>query len=221
MVTQESNNQPKPEISPPMREKKNRSLTPDAFQRLLACLNADPAQAAAKYEDLRQSLITFFAFRQVEDPHALADETFNRVAFRLSEGQEITTNNPAYYFYAVARNVWREQLAQPQTLVPLSDALATTATRAPSVEELRLKIEEQTFSEQRLQCLEQCLARLTSEDNTILLEYHQGQGRAKIERRQAQADRLGITIRSLRNRACRIRERLADCIQDCLPKQER
>jgi DNA-directed RNA polymerase specialized sigma24 family protein len=210
-----------PELSPLTGGKKNRILTPDAFQKLLACLSADPAQAAAKYEDLRQSLITFFAFRQVEDPHALADETFNRVAFRLSEGQEITTNNPAYYFYAVARNVWREQLAQPHTKVLLSDAMATSAARAPSVEDLRLKIEEQVVSEQRLQCLEQCLAKLPIEDNTILLEYHRGQGRTKIERRQALADRLGITIRSLRNRACRIRERLADCIQNCLPQRER
>lgn len=209
-----------PEHPPPTHGKKNRSLTPEAFEQLLACLDNDHAQAAVRYEELRQSLMTFFAFRNVEDPSALTDETFNRVAYRLSEGQEITTGNPAYYFYAVARNVWREQIARPQTRVPLSDLLATTAACVISAEELRFQMEERQSHELRLQCLEQCLARLSDVDREILLTYHQGQGRTKIERRQALAQRLGITIGSLRNRACRIRDRLADGIQECLLKHD-
>ena len=113
-----------------MRGKKLRTHTPEAFARLLACLDAAPDQAAAKYEELRQSLVTFFAFRNVADPEDLADETLNRVAYRLSEGQEITTGNPSYYFYAVARNVWRETLAHHHTTVPFSELDGTALPMA-------------------------------------------------------------------------------------------
>jgi DNA-directed RNA polymerase specialized sigma24 family protein len=197
-----------------MRSKKLRTLTPEAFALLLHCLDADREQAAVKYEEVRRALMTFFAFRNATDPTALADETLNRVAYRLAEGQEITTDNPLYYFYAVARNVWRETLAQAHHSIPFSDL--TTMPRAPSAEELRAELTVQHLQDQRLTCLEQCLHKLPEEDRRILLEYHQGQGQAKITRRQALAAQLGITSGSLRNRTCRIRDRLAACIRACV-----
>lgn len=202
-----------------MQGKKLRSLTPEAFARLLDCLDAEPEQAAVKYEQVRQSLITFFAFRNLADPAALADETLNRVAYRLSEGQEILTGNPLYYFYAVARNVWREMMARPHLAVPYSELLSTPAERVPSVEELREELAQRLAGERRLACLEQCLDKLPEEDRGIVQEYHQGQGQTKIDRRQALAQRLGITPGSLRNRACRIRDRMADCIHACAGKK--
>jgi hypothetical protein len=104
-----------------MSIRKDRTLTANAFALLLHCLDADREQAAVKYEEARQSLITFFAFRNVSNPSAMADETFNRVACRLAEGQQITTPNPLHYFYAVARNVWRESLTHSTRQVPFTD----------------------------------------------------------------------------------------------------
>jgi DNA-directed RNA polymerase specialized sigma24 family protein len=201
-----------------MHGKKLRTLTPEAFARLLDCLDAEPDQAAVKYEQARQSLITFFAFRNLSDPAALADETLNRVAYRLSEGQEILTGNPLYYFYAVARNVWREMMAKPHLAVPFSEVFSTSAERVPSVEELRTEFADRLAEERRLACLEQCLNQLSEEDRAIVREYHHGQGQTKINQRQALAKRLGITIGGLRNRACRIRDRMADCIRACSGK---
>ena len=201
------------------RGKKERTLTADAFARLLACLDADQERAIEKYEKLRRSLTAFFAFRNLADPPALADETFNRVAFRLSEGQTITTDNPASYFFSVAYNIWREQLAHPQTIVEVSEVRNTIAVQVPSSEQLHAALEERLARENRLQCLEQCLAKLPTKDREILVEYHQGQGRSKIERRQSLAARRGITITTLRNRVSLIRERVATCIQACMAKK--
>lgn len=197
------------------RDKKNRTLTPEAFERLLNCLAQEREQAAIKYEQIRRTLETFFAFRNATDPTALTDETLNRVAYRLAEGQEITTGDPLYYFYAVARNVWREVQAQAQRHALLVDTLALTAEPAPSMEELHLEAERQFTQDACLTCLRKCLDKLPPEDRTLLQEYHQGQGQAKIAHRKALAQQLGITVASLRNRTCRLRERMASCIRAC------
>jgi len=202
------------------RDKKNRILTPEAFELLLHCLDGEREQAAIKYEQVRRTLETFFAFRNAADPTALADETLNRVAYRLAEGQEITTGDPLYYFYAVARNVWREMLAQAQRHSLFVDALTMTPASVPSVEELHLELEQQLVQEACLTCLKKCLDNLSPEDRTLLQDYHQGQGQAKIMRRKALARQLGITVASLRNRTCRIRDRMAACIRDCTEERQ-
>jgi DNA-directed RNA polymerase specialized sigma24 family protein len=88
----------------------------------------------------------------------------------------------------------------------------------PSAEEIHAELTAQYTQEHRLHCLSQCLHKLPEEDRLILLEYHQGQGQAKIARRQALAARLGITAGSLRNRTSRIRDRMAVCIRACAGK---
>src|SRR5215475_1422678 len=88
--------------------KKDTDLTRAAFDRLLSSLGPDRESAANAYVELRRTLFTYFAVRGSEAPDLLADETFDRVARRLSDGQTIFTQNPANYFFGVARNVWRE-----------------------------------------------------------------------------------------------------------------
>ncbi len=180
------------------------------------CLNADRNQAAIKYEELRLSLIAFFAMRGAVDPNELADETLNRVAYRLAEGQVITTNNPAYYFLAVARNVWREQLALPHKIVMLPEFSDELPALTVSPEELLLEVEQRSRTEQQFDCFMNCLARLSETDRSLLREYHQGQGQANSKNRQALAQRVGVTLGSLRNRLSRIRDRVATCTQNCL-----
>ncbi|MFN7929517.1 MAG: sigma-70 family RNA polymerase sigma factor [Blastocatellia bacterium] len=197
------------------RGKKLRLLTPEAFAQLLHCLDAEREQAAAKYEQVRQVLETYFTFRNAIDPAALTDETLNRVAYRLAEGQEIIPGHFLPYCYAVARNVWRETLVTSQRLVPLAELPETVAEPVPSAEEVYLELERRLAQEQQLTCLRQCLNKLSPEDRALLQEYHQGQGQEKIRHRQALAARLGITIPSLRNRTCRLRDRMAACIRAC------
>src|ERR1700741_3849122 len=85
-------------------------LTQASFDHLLSCLGPDPESAAGEYVRLWDALFTYFAVRGAEAPDLLTDETFDRAARRLSEGQSIFTARPANYFYGVARNVWLESL---------------------------------------------------------------------------------------------------------------
>lgn len=202
------------------RQKKQRLLTVEAFDLLLACLHADREQASIKYEELRVSLMTYFAVQGAPDPSVLADETLNRVAYRLAEGQVIQAENPAYYFLGVARNVWREQLAQPYRLVSLTDQSVEESVQIVSPEELLLEFEQRLQAEQEHDCFTRCLESLPEVDRALLIEYHQGQGRANSQNRQAMSRRFGITLGSLRNRVSRIRDRMAKCIQDCSASED-
>lgn len=200
--------------------KKQRVLTGEAFDGLLDYLAPNQREEAArKYEELRLSLLTYFATRGAADPDELADESLNRVAYRLAEGEIIRAPNPIYYVLAVARNVWREQLAQPQKLVSFADLPQELAVPIASPEELLLEFEQRLQAEQKYDCFAQCLAVLAETDRTLLTEYHQGRGRAQSQQRQAMAKQFGVTLGSLRNRVSRIRERLATCVQECMEQE--
>src|SRR5262245_16362659 len=140
---------------PATRIKKDNSLTQTSLDQLLTRLDADRERAAAAYEQLRRALIAFFEFRGSRDPYDDTDQTINRVARRLNEGQVITASNPASYFYAVARNIWRERLAETFTETALNEELPPETGRAPSPLELMEREEERLVNEWRLTCLEE------------------------------------------------------------------
>ena len=196
--------------------KKDASLTRASFEQLLSCLGPDRESAASAYVALRQALFTYFAARGATDPDLLADETFDRVARRLSEGQSITTANPANYFYGVARNVWRESLAKAKVVTPLSDEAAARLGSPPTAQDLMLESFDAGVSEGRLACLEICLAQLPAEDRALIIGYYPDIGGATARQREALALRLGISLDSLRHRVARLRNRLGLCIRRCM-----
>ena len=149
--------------------KKNWILTRDAFDKLLASLDADRSSAAEKYEDIRRTLVTYFEFRDVAAPEELVDETLDRVARRLDEGQEVYASNPASYFYAVARNVWREYLASPNRAASSLVDMPEGKVRAEDPSVTRERDAERAEREKRLTCLERCLSAMPARrfrDNT-------------------------------------------------------
>src|SRR5436305_1633088 len=77
------------------------ALTQEAFDRLLAALGEDRQSAGEKYLEIRSNLLRFFEWRGCPFPEDHADETMNRVAKRLAEGEEI--RNPSGYCTGVAR----------------------------------------------------------------------------------------------------------------------
>src|SRR6185503_8755925 len=118
--------------------KKDASLTQASFDRLLSCLGPDRESAASEYVKQWHALVTYFAVRGAEAPDLLADETFDHVARRLSEGQSIFTASPANYFYGVARNVWRESLTKVRAITQLTDEAARLIS-SPTPLELMLE----------------------------------------------------------------------------------
>src|SRR5688572_12709805 len=125
-----------------------RSLTANAFTRLLDRLGRDEEPAGEKYENLRRTLIRFFEWRGAPFPEEHTDETFNRIARKLDQGIEIV--NIAGYCHEVARLVCLEAFKGHESRrVPLDEIKVE-----PSAPDLT---DETAEKEQRLTCLDDCL----------------------------------------------------------------
>jgi DNA-directed RNA polymerase specialized sigma24 family protein len=180
-------------------------LTHDAFEKLLNAFSPDRDEAAAQYELMRCKLVRFFEWRGIEAAEEHADETINRVARRIDEGQ--TIDNLTSYFYGVARMVFMEALRdRAHTPIAIEDAFA----------ELRGEIIIEIDPDPRIVCFERCLDSLPPENRDLIVGYYEEERRAKIELRQELADRLQIPMNALRIRAHRIRVKLEKCITTCL-----
>lgn len=181
-------------------------LTQQAFDKLLNRFSTNREAAGIEYETTRRKLVRFFLSRSVDLADVYADETINRVARRIDEGQDIDNLNG--YFYGVAQLVFKETLKD-------KDRGAVNIDDAPP-ERLTQRAAEPTDPDLRLKCFDRCLESLAPESRQLILEYYEEEGRAKIERRQQIADRLRIPMNALRIRAHRIRVGLEECIQSCL-----
>ena len=180
-------------------------LTKQAFDELLNHFSPDRNEAGRQYEVMRVKLRRFFEWRSCLVPEELVDETINRVARRISEGENIFNLNG--YFSTVARLVFMESLRdRDRTSVGL-DTIPETPAEAPS---------EDDQMELRLRCLDSCLERLPIESRTLILKYYLYERRAKIDLRKQLADSLGIPMNALRIRAFRLRTGLERCVRDCL-----
>ena len=196
--------------------KKEWVLTQNAFDQLLTLLDSDREQAADRYEDLRQMLITFFEFRGSLHPEEQADETINRVARRMSEGQQINASSIETYAYAIARNIWREYIAQPHRAFSSFDELLLSKHSHQSPRELKIQAAERDELEKRLDCLERCLQASPPQQRELITNYYQGEREAKIKSRKELAEALGVSLNALRIRASRLRDRIEECVNICL-----
>jgi DNA-directed RNA polymerase specialized sigma24 family protein len=171
-------------------------LTKEAFDKLLDSLAEDRESAGERYLEIRSNLIRFFQWRGCHSPEDHADETINRIAKRVSECEEIRT--PSSYYLGVARMVLLEvnkaRIKEQQFFGEISSSLIASV---PPEE-----------SEERINCLRDCLQRLSAENRELIIQYYSGEKRDKIEIRRQLSRRLGIPVNTLRMRALRIREQL-------------
>src|ERR1043165_1611062 len=65
------------------------TLTQEAFDKLLIALGGDRDSGSEKYLELRTNLTRFFEWRGCSFPEDHADETINRMAKKVAEGEEI------------------------------------------------------------------------------------------------------------------------------------
>ena len=193
------------DVAPPHRQKWG--LTQEAFDHLLAALGDDRDRAAERYERARTKLVKFFAWERCDDPEDRADETMNRVARRLSEGEQI--GNPEGYLYGVARLLLREAIVEgrrkSKVMEELSHGAATSAEPADDT---------------ALECLESCLRKMPADQRAFILEYYQGEQRTRIETRRRIALRLQLPVNAVRNRALRLREKMEDCVRECMGRKK-
>lgn len=182
------------------------TLTQDAFDRLLITLGGDRDSGSEKYLEIRSNLTRFFEWRGCSFPEDHADETFNRIAKKIDEGEEIL--NPAGYAMGVARLLLLEILKSRQREQTALNELGTAGDVYVAADD----------GEDRLVCLRDCLQSLSPDNRELILQYYQGEKGEKIQNRKKLLGQLGIPVNTLRMRALRLRERLQGCVEECLSR---
>ena len=183
------------------------SLTQDAFDRLLDSLGPDRDTAGDRYLEIRRNLVRLFEWRGCSTPDEYADETINRCARKIGEGEEI--RDVATYCIGIARMVLREMSRDRSRQVrPLEEAPEPRATT----------VEPESDPEGRVECLRGCLGQLSPDTRNLILHYYQGDKGDKIKHRKSLTELLGIPASTLRMRALRVRERLQLCAESCMQR---
>jgi len=180
------------------------TLTQDAFDRLLVALGGDRDSGSEKYLEIRNNLTRFFEWRGCSFPEDHADETFNRIARKIDEGEQI--QNPAGYAMGVARLLLLEIIKSRQREQTALNEIGTASDVYVAADD----------GEDRLTCLRDCLQSLSPDNRELILQYYQGEKGEKIQNRKKLLERLGLPVNTLRMRALRLRERLQGCVENCL-----
>jgi DNA-directed RNA polymerase specialized sigma24 family protein len=179
-----------------------RTLTAEAFGKFLRWLSEDDEMAIREYQTIRTKLVRYFTHKGCSDPDNLFDKTVDIVAGKIGTFQQ--RSSLLAFCYGVAKNVWRQDLRERKS-VTLDQNVASPVHPDPQIHE------------QELKCLEQCLDRLPPSDRDMVICYHQGQSRDKIETRKRLGEELG-GLNVLRIRMCRIRKDLRVCVADCIER---
>lgn len=194
-------------------DNREQTLTLRVFHRLLGWLDEGADSGGQQYLEMRRRLVAYFDRKNCQAPDELADDVLNRVARRLDEEGTIESETPAKYCYIVARFVFMEHLRRARKTTAL---LENVHRQLPDGSAAGRADDESASREKTLKCLERCAGRLDPGTRGLIIRYYIGKERAKIENRRALAASLGITMNALSIRACRIREKLGECVRRCV-----
>jgi DNA-directed RNA polymerase specialized sigma24 family protein len=157
--------------------------------RFLHLFDPDPVKAAARLEQIRARLVTYFVHRDRDDAENLASEVIARGYARLSSGTTLEHEDPIRFFYGIARNVNLEARRE-ETRRAHEDNIEGHVDRliAPPDAEQVVRLRE-------------ALTSLSPTEREILVEYCTG-NRVDLARR------LGTSPTALRVRVHHIRRKL-------------
>ena len=125
------------------------ALNQEAFDKLLVAFDVDRETAGRKYLEIRNNLTRFFEWRGCSFPEDHADETINRMAKRVFEGEEIL--NHSGYAMGVARLLLLEiNKGRQREQSALAEIGAAPDVYVPEDDD-----------ESRLTCLRSCLQTLS------------------------------------------------------------
>jgi DNA-directed RNA polymerase specialized sigma24 family protein len=192
--------------------KRDWAPTQDVFRQFLQWLDEGVDSGGERYVEMRRRLALYFDRKNCLAPDDLADETLSRVAEKLQEKGAITDVSPAHYCYIVAKFVFLESTRRPEHGQASYEELTGSGNRLPVLSANPREDATLEAREKLLEYLERCLNELTPSERELILEYHRGEGRTKIENRRKLAERLGLSQNALSIRACRIRNRVEACV---------
>lgn len=184
-------------------------ITQEAFDLLLRELDEDRDRAGVMYEAARRKLVKFLELRGSDAPEEHADETLNRVARKLAEGERIENINA--YLLGVARLLLKEVFKRN-----LRERAAFDQLPAQELSTSHMEDDEDDSPRALRDCLSACLAKLTTESRALIADYYEHEQESRIRRRREIAARLGVPLNALRIRAHRIRAGIEACVRDCL-----
>jgi len=189
------------------RNNDGRSITAADLARLLARLGVDEERAAIEYERLRRTLVRFFDWRGVWPADEYADQVLDRLARKLDETPVDDVWN---YAHGIARLLLLEHQRRP-TMLSIETAGDPAAWPAP----LASGDDERLFD-----CFDRCLGELPADSRSLMLRYYEGERSNKISNRRRLAAALAVSESALRSRVQRLRDRLEQCIQECVIARE-
>jgi DNA-directed RNA polymerase specialized sigma24 family protein len=180
------------------------TLTQEAFEGLLASLSSDRDAAAARYLEIRRNLVRLFEWRGCSTPDEYADETMNRCARKITEGEGI--RDLATYSIGVARML----------LTEMGRVSAREPRALSGIPEPRVSPQEREGRDAHAECLRKCLGQLSAAHRDLILNYYMGDKGDQIRKRKSLMQSLRIPASTLRMRALRIRESLQLCTKSCV-----
>src|SRR5689334_6229698 len=133
--------------------------TPEAFEKLMARLHPDRERAGEEHELLRLKLREYFRSRTCLYAEELTDETMNRLAKKIDEGEEV--RDVLRFCHGLAHWVWMEFLKRPEARRTTLDDLP----KEPSV------LPPSLWQKQREACFYHCLRQLPAGDGALIVEY--------------------------------------------------
>ncbi len=176
-------------------------MEPEVFARFLQLLSADPEEAGRRYTSLQKKLIGYFRLKGVDDPVSLADEVIDRAIMKITGGADVP--HVDRFCLGIARRVYKEtvRLRQRETsafqqfIAELGDSSVDQVDRIYNL-------------------LQPCFEQLANDEQQLLLAYcHESQGRSRIEYRHQLAEKMQLTVMTLRARVSRLRNKLTDCVE--------
>lgn len=176
---------------------RRRGPTHIGFERLLALFGPGEAAREERYRQLRRKLVLFFENRGCPFPEDLADEVVERAARRLEDGVLLRTENPDLYCHGVAALVYREFL---------HDRRADERRSLAALSFLHRQAGSRSEAHARLDCLDECLSRLSAGERRLLLAYYDGDD--LIEKRRRMCRDLSVSANTLRLRTFRLRQKV-------------
>lgn len=177
------------------------------FSRLLTLLDAEPEIASARYIELREKLVRILLWKGCPEVAAdsLADSVLDRIAVKLDAGEAVS--DLAAYASGVLRFVWLEYLRKSKEVASGDD-----------LPEIAVNDEIADDPDNRLACLRSCMVEICrgAVDQRLIVGYYDTTANEKNkEARRMLAEDLGLSATALRVRACRLRDKLETCINDC------
>lgn len=194
---------------PPKSKKRKPKWVVDeaAFNKLLDAFTPDRNDAIEQYDLAYRKVLRYFEWRSVVTADQCADETMDRVARRISEGQKIDKMMP--YIFVTAHHIHQEVLKfiKEHQEIAIDDVLPSYLPHGE---------QEIVDPDERLLCFDRCLEELEPDDREVVLGYYEGDGREKIDHRQELAKKRKMSQNALRISVYRIKKMLEDCITKCL-----